>query len=114
MLDQRDKWIRKRFGNIDSSILGSVEELAPLTWPELERSYEVKGIPLLYKRVPVTEPYAERVADIFSQGAYEMIRNSELSGTMIRIESWKGLAPGTGISTGAGWRENSSLPSPCS
>ncbi|MBW2205807.1 MAG: hypothetical protein JRG79_02785 [Deltaproteobacteria bacterium] len=78
MLDQRDKWIRMRFGNIDSAILGRVEEVVPVTWPDLEQSYAVKGNKLTYKIVPPTEPYAERIADIFAQGAYEMIRNSDL------------------------------------
>ena len=39
MLDQRDKWIRMRFGNIDSNLLGSVEDVAPIIWPDLEQSY---------------------------------------------------------------------------
>lgn len=78
MLEDRNKWIRQRFGNIDESVLGDVGELEDMVWPDLVETYEVKGESLTYRLVPEIEQSAERIAEIFSNGAYEMIHNSEI------------------------------------
>jgi hypothetical protein len=78
MLEDRNKWIRQRFGNIDESVLGNIDELDEIAWPNLVETYEVKGKALTYRMISDIEQSAERIAEIFSNGAYEMIHNSEI------------------------------------
>ena len=78
MLNQRSKWIKKRFGDIDEAVLGKVDDLEDMVWPDIVRSYEVRGNTLTYRLISDIETSAKRIAEIFSNGAYEMIHNSEI------------------------------------
>lgn len=78
MSDQRKEWVGRRFGNIDERILGNAEDLSDMVWVDLVKSYRVKGRTLTYGMVPDIETSAERIAEIFRNGAYEMVNNSEI------------------------------------
>lgn len=77
-MSHRNQWIRRRFGNVDESILGNTEDLGDVTWVDYVKSYEVKGKVLTYSRIKDIEQSASRIAEIFRDGAYEMIHNSEI------------------------------------
>ncbi len=77
MLEQRKQWIRKRFGNIDDNILGKIEEVKDITWPDPLKECEVKGNKLKWQMVKDIEKSAERIAEIYRNGLDEMIGNSE-------------------------------------
>ena len=76
--EDRRQWIRSRFGHIDESILGRVMDLKDIQWVDLVMDYDVKGKRLTYRMIPNIEDCAERIAEIFRNGAYEMIHNSEI------------------------------------
>jgi hypothetical protein len=78
MSHERKSWIRSRFGHIDESILGRVEDLKEIKWVDLVREYQVKGKILVYRMIGDIEKSAVRVAEIFINGAYEMVNNSEI------------------------------------
>jgi hypothetical protein len=74
----RKKWVKRRFGNIDEAILGNVKDLEEMVWIDLVKSYPVEGRTLTYRMVREIETSADRIAEIFRNGAYEMINNSEI------------------------------------
>jgi len=78
MLRQRHKWIKKRFGNISENILENIEDADDIVWPDIVREYEVKGNILTYRMLADIEKTAERIAEIFKNGADEMVGNSEI------------------------------------
>lgn len=77
-LDQRQQWIKKRFGDIDETILGKTEELTDMVWPDIVRKYSVKDKILTYCLISDIRNTAERIAEIYRNGAYEMTNNSEI------------------------------------
>ncbi|MBI5443165.1 MAG: hypothetical protein HY900_18355 [Deltaproteobacteria bacterium] len=77
-LEHRRTWVRRRFGELGDTALGRREDLALIVWPELERSYEVRGSTFTYRRLTDIEARAERVAEIFRRGADEMVGNPEI------------------------------------
>ncbi|MFC1825607.1 hypothetical protein ACFL9T_23085, partial [Thermodesulfobacteriota bacterium] len=78
MTTERKKWIGRRFGDIDPAILGNIEDLNELHWVDIVKEYQVKGKTLIYRMVPDIVKSAERIAEIFRNGAYEMVNNSEI------------------------------------
>ena len=78
MSSERSTWVKRRFGHIDESVLGNVDDLRPIQWVDLVKEYKVKGRILTYRLVQDIESSAERIAEIFVNGAYEMINNSEI------------------------------------
>ena len=78
MSSGRKTWIKTRFGNIDASILGNVKDLKEIKWIDLVKSYQVDGRTLTYRMINEIDGSANRVAEIFMNGAYEMINNSEI------------------------------------
>jgi hypothetical protein len=78
MPEDRGRWKGTRFGNIDEAILGRMEDLQEITWVDLVKEYEVRGKTLTYRLVKDIEGSAERIAEIFHSGAYEMINNSDI------------------------------------
>ncbi len=67
-----------RFGEVDESILGRVEDVKEVVWPDIVREYQVKENALTYKMLSDIENYAERVAQIYENGYYELINNRRL------------------------------------
>jgi hypothetical protein len=51
MFEQKTQWIGTRFGNIDEIILGRTREVGDISWPDLEKEYEVNGHTLNYRMV---------------------------------------------------------------
>ncbi|MDP2841068.1 MAG: hypothetical protein Q8O17_02175, partial [Candidatus Methanoperedens sp.] len=77
MLEQRKQWISKRFGNIDDNILGKIDDVRDILWPDPIKECEVKGNILKFQMVKDIKKSAERIAEIYRNGIDEMIRNSE-------------------------------------
>ena len=77
-MTHRSKWIKQRFGNIDEAILGNTADLEDIVWVDLVKSYRVKGRVLIYGMIKDIRQSSERIAEIFRNGAYEMINNSEI------------------------------------
>jgi hypothetical protein len=77
MFEQKTQWIGTRFGNIDEIILGRTREVGDISWPDLEKEYEVNGHTLNYRMVRDIEQSAERIAEIYRNGIDEMVGNSE-------------------------------------
>ncbi len=77
-LDDRNKWIKQRFGEIDPSILGDIDATREIIWPSLEESFRVRDNLLTYRMIKNIEIHAHRIAEIYRNGAYEMIHNSDL------------------------------------
>ncbi len=63
MLGERKQWIRRRFGDIDDEILGRIEEVNEMSWPDIEKEFEVNGNSLKFRMVGDIEGSAERIAD---------------------------------------------------
>lgn len=78
MLKQRSSWIRRRFGAIDEGTLESLDEVGAISWPDIVRDYEVDGATLTYRLIADIERSAERIAEIFRNGADEMVGNSDI------------------------------------
>jgi hypothetical protein len=76
LLSERNKWIKKRFGKMDEGVLGNVEDVVEITWPDIVREYEVKGNKLTYKLIKDIDASADRIAEIFNNGFYEMVHNT--------------------------------------
>ncbi len=77
MLEQRKQWISKRFGNIDDNILGKIDDVRDISWPDPIKECEVKGNILKFQMVKDIKKSAERIAEIYRNGIDEMIGNSE-------------------------------------
>ncbi len=77
MLEPRNQWIKKRFGNIDEKILGNIEDVKKISWPDIVKEYEVKGNKQKWQMVRDIEESAERVAEIYRNGIDELVGNSE-------------------------------------
>ncbi len=77
ILEEKKQWIRKRFGNIDEKILGRIEEVNELSWPDIEKEFEVNGNHLKFQIVGDLEVSAERVAEIYRNGIDEIVGNIE-------------------------------------
>lgn len=79
MLHERREWIRVRFGNISDDILGQIQQVEEITWPNLEREYTTDaGKKLRFKLLGKDiKPSSERIAEIYQNGIDEMIGNSE-------------------------------------
>lgn len=54
MSKQRKQWTGRRFGNIDEKILGQINEVKDISWPDLIKEYKVKGNILEYQIRPST------------------------------------------------------------
>lgn len=78
MFESRHTWIRRRFGDLDEGILGNLADVGEIVWPDIVREYEVEGSLLTYRLISDIERSAERVAEIFRNGADEMVGNSEI------------------------------------
>lgn len=94
MSDKRKTLTQKRFGNIDESILGNIKDLKEITWPDITREYKVRNQTLIYRPVNNIEKWAKRIAEIFFNGAYEMINNSEIEWHQVSIEIIKRVNTG--------------------
>ncbi len=77
MLEPRTQWIKKRFGNIDEKILGKIEDVKKISWPDIVKEYKVKGNKIKFQIVKDIEKSADRIAEIYRNGIDEMIGNSE-------------------------------------
>jgi hypothetical protein len=77
MLEQKTQWIGTRFGDIDEKILGQIEKVSDISWPDLVKEYEVNGHTLRYQMVRDIEKSAERIAEIYRNGINEMVGNCE-------------------------------------
>lgn len=77
MSEQRKQWIGRRFGNIDEKILGQINEVRDISWPDLVKEYEVKGNLLKYQMVGTIEESAEQIAGIYRNSVDEMVGNSD-------------------------------------
>lgn len=78
MLKQRSSWIGRRFGAIDEKTLGSLGEVGVIAWPDIVREYRVGGDVMTYRLIEDIERSAERIAEIFRNGADEMVGNSDI------------------------------------
>jgi len=77
MLEEKKQWIRRRFGDIDGEILGRIEEVNEVSWPNIEMEFEVNGNNLKFRMISDLEGSAERVAEIYRNGIDEMVGNIE-------------------------------------
>ena len=77
MLEEKKKWIRRRFGDIDEKILGRIEEVNEISWPDIEKEFEVNGNNLKFRMICDLEGSAERVAEIYRNGIDEIVGNIE-------------------------------------
>ncbi|NOR48459.1 MAG: hypothetical protein GQ533_10530 [Methanosarcinaceae archaeon] len=75
MFEERKKWIRTRFGNIDETILGQIDKVEGLSWPDIIKEYDVRGNKFKYQMVRNIEGSAERIAEIYINGLDEMVGN---------------------------------------
>ncbi len=75
-LEQKKKWIKTRFGNVNENILGKINETKKIVWPDLSEEFIVKNRVLKYKMVSVPK-YAKRIAEIYKNAIDEMVGNSE-------------------------------------
>ncbi len=78
MTENRRDWVGRRFGRIEETILGRMEDVKEIVWPDMVEHYEVDGNILTYRLMSDIEASAERIAEIYRRGAYEMIHNSEI------------------------------------
>lgn len=77
MLEEKKQWIRRRFGDIDEEILGRIEEVNEMLWPDIEKEFEVNGNDLKFRMIRDLEGSAERVAEIYRNGIDEIVGNIE-------------------------------------
>lgn len=77
MLEEKKQWIRRRFGDIDEEILGRIEEVNEMSWPEIEKRFEVNGNNLKFRMIGDIEGSAKRVAEIYRNGIDEIVGNIE-------------------------------------
>lgn len=77
MLEEKKQWIRRRFGDIDQEILGRIEEVNEMSWPDIEKEFEVNGNNLRFRMIGDLEGSAERVAEIYRNGIDEIVGNIE-------------------------------------
>jgi hypothetical protein len=77
MLEERKQWIRRRFGNIDEEILGRIDEVNEMSWPDIEKEFAVNGNNLKFRMVGDLEGSAERIAEIYRNGIDEIVGNIE-------------------------------------
>lgn len=75
-LEHKKEWVETRFGDVDDKILGKIDEVKEIFWPNLEKEYLIKGRTLTYKMIDL-DKYADRVAEIYKKAIDEMIGNSE-------------------------------------
>ncbi len=78
MLEKRNKWIKKRFGTISENALNSIDTVSEIVWPDLVQKYEIQGNIFTYRMLADIEEHAERIAEIFKNGADEMVGNREI------------------------------------
>lgn len=76
MQEQKKEWIRQRFGNVDEKILGNINEVKEIVFPEMAEDHHVNGNTLHYQMLDVNK-YASRIAEIYRNAIDEMIGNSE-------------------------------------
>ena len=84
-INERQSSKGKRFGYIPNDVLTPLGSLAEINFPNLKKSYEVKGNKLLYKKINNINKYARRIAEIYRNGIdeqagikhYEFHHNSE-------------------------------------
>ncbi len=77
MIEEKKQWIRRRFGDINEKILGQIEEVDEISWPDVEQEFEVHGNYLTFRKIDDIEGSAERVAEIYRNGIDEMVGNIE-------------------------------------
>ncbi len=71
MFEKRREWKRRRFG--DMMILGKIEDVKAITWPDITKEYVVSGNTLIYQMVKDIDKSAKRVAEIYRNAADEML-----------------------------------------
>ncbi|MBS1643629.1 MAG: hypothetical protein JST36_01195 [Bacteroidetes bacterium] len=76
MLEQKNRWIKERFGNVNIDQLGNIRETKEIIWPNLIQEYEVAGRQLKYQMLDV-HLHAPRIAEIYQNAIDEMVGNSE-------------------------------------
>jgi hypothetical protein len=77
MPKERTKWIKTRFGNINDNILGKIDEVKEIVWPDIVEEAEIKAGKLKFQLIRNIEESAERIAEIYVNGFDEMIGNEE-------------------------------------
>ncbi len=75
--DNRTRWVRERFGDIDKDTLGNISDVREITWPDIVEEHEINGRKLVYQMVKNIDTEAERVAEIYHNGIDEMVENGE-------------------------------------
>lgn len=73
---ERKQWIRKRFGQIDDKILGQINDIEEISWPDIVKECTIKGNRLKWHMVDV-EKSANSIAEIYRNGLDELVGNSE-------------------------------------
>lgn len=77
MLKLRHQWNKRRFGNVDEEILGEINKVKDIKWPDYEEEHEEQGNKLRYKKIKDIKRSAKRVSEIFTNGIDEMVGNCE-------------------------------------
>ena len=75
-LENKKEWVETRFGEVEENILGNINDVKEIFWPNLEKEYQIKGRTLVYKMIDL-DKYSNRVAEIYRKAIDEMIGNSE-------------------------------------
>ncbi len=94
MLEQRKQWIRKRFGNIDNTLLGKIEDTKDIIWPDLVTECEIRGNKLKFQMIKDIEKSAKRIAEIYRNGLDEIVGNSEYEWHLVPDEIIKKVRTG--------------------
>ena len=75
--DKRNSWVGERFGEIEEDILGNIEDVKDMTWPQLVENHFIHGRRIVLRKIENIESEAERVAEIYRNGIDEMVENGE-------------------------------------
>lgn len=78
MFENRKKWKKRRFGNLERLCEDGEDELKEISWPDIIKEYDINGNSLRYQLVKDIGRTAKDVARVYINGADEIVGNNEL------------------------------------